>query len=92
MGPIPEGLFACHSCDIRRCVNPAHLFLGTQSENLRDMVKKNRGGRQKLTDRQVLEIRSELEAGALCSELAPKYQVARYSISRIKHRKTFPHL
>lgn len=41
-GPIPEGLNICHSCDRGFCVNPDHLFLGTQKENVQDMHDKGR--------------------------------------------------
>ena len=73
-GEIPDGLLVCHSCDNRACVNPAHLWLGTQSDNLRDGVAKGRPiGRQpgmapinqgsahgmaKLTEADVLAIRA----------------------------------
>src|SRR6185369_15948414 len=67
-GPIPDGLFVCHKCDVRLCCNPAHLFLGTAQENVDDMMRKGRYTRDrkysrgshrpqsKLTESQVVEI------------------------------------
>lgn len=43
-GEIPQGMLVRHTCDNRRCVNPSHLLLGTQADNVRDMIERNRQG------------------------------------------------
>jgi hypothetical protein len=48
-GPIPDGMLVLHTCDVRNCVNPEHLFLGTNKENTQDMVTKGRHWNQRKT-------------------------------------------
>jgi len=63
VGSIPKDMCVCHSCDVKICINPKHLFLGTQNDNMQDKVKKRRQTKgievntAKLTKRQVKEIR-----------------------------------
>lgn len=49
VGPIPAGRVVCHRCDTPSCVNPAHLFSGTQMDNIRDCASKGRMAGQQLT-------------------------------------------
>lgn len=90
-GAIPEGLGVLHRCDVRRCCNPAHLFLGTAADNMRDAGSKGRlsGPReakrarvQKLTDEMVREIRSSSEKAAV---LAARFGVGRPAIYNIRN-------
>jgi len=46
VGPIPDGAIVLHSCDVRNCINPAHLSVGTHSDNARQTVERNRHGNQ----------------------------------------------
>jgi len=46
-GPVPDGFIVCHRCDVPACVNPEHLFVGTQSDNRRDMYQKGRHARSR---------------------------------------------
>lgn len=93
-GEVPAGMCVCHSCDVRPCVNPAHLFLGTNGENTADRNRKARQARgisnnAKLTEIQVLEIRASLD---LCEVLANKYGVSAGHVWQIKARMVWKHL
>lgn len=98
-GPIPQGLFVCHRCDVPPCVNPAHLFLGTCADNCEDMRLKGRSqrgirnGHVKLTELEVLRIREALKAGlSSVTSLGQQYGVSQSAISLIKARKTWVHV
>lgn len=82
---IPNGMCILHRCDNPDCVNPSHLFLGTQADNMHDMIAKGRKvWASKLMAAQVLAIR---ESPLPQKELAETYGVDQSTISRIKHRK-----
>lgn len=91
-GPIPDGLCVCHTCDNPGCVNPAHLWIGTNADNVRDRTAKGRtrvgrgerNAHAKLTEGQVREIRKSLDAGLLQREIAKAYQVSGQLVSAIK--------
>lgn len=94
-GSIPVGLSVCHHCDVRHCVNPSHLFLGSQADNMHDAVRKGRKncwGHQKVNAEQALEIRARAAAGEMHKDIAPDYGLARNTVSQIVSRATWAHL
>lgn len=99
-GPIPDGLVVCHKCDAPSCVNPAHLFIGTQADNLRDMHTKGRRSSDtgspgvlnhnaKLTDLDALAIfRSPRPQRTLASE----FGVSQRAVWQIKNKRAWLHI
>lgn len=94
IGPIPKGKILMHTCDNPSCVNPYHLRVGTQLDNVRDMMEKGRNvtRTQKLNKEQVLEIRHRYACGETQQALADEYGVGVTAISKIVNRKTWKHI
>jgi hypothetical protein len=94
-GPIPPGLFVCHRCDVRACVNVDHLFLGTNADNMRDAKSKGRHahgerhGRTKLTEAQVVDI---LDADGTQEAIAARYGLTRQAVSDIRRGARWKHV
>lgn len=94
-GEIPGGMNVLHKCDTPLCINPDHLFLGTQADNLADMVQKNRSRRgernrnAKLRTHQVLAIR-DMEGSAL--QIAKSFGISPRLVLSIKKGTAWNHL
>lgn len=94
-GKIPKGKFILHNCDNGICVNPAHLRIGTQKENMHDMFSRGRGykfpvrkgeqhGMAKISEEDVREIRKSYASGDVSQwDLARKYKIGQTQIGRI---------
>ncbi len=98
-GVHPGDLGCCHSCDNPSCVNPAHLWLGTQAQNIHDAVSKGRMARgekqgfSKLTEAQVLKIRKRYAAGSVTQKrLAKDYGIDRSTVGYIVRRDCWTHI
>jgi len=96
-GPIPSGMCVCHHCDSPPCCNPRHLFLGTDADNNRDMMKKGRkvvlyGEKHpaaKLTNEQARSIFASRERSTV---LASRYAVSVSTVQCIRQGKTWHHI
>jgi hypothetical protein len=96
-GPIPDGLVVCHRCDNPACVNPSHMFLGTQSDNMADMNAKGRhargeGSGGKLSASDIPAIRAALAAGEAQESVGRRFGITQSAVSRIKLGKNWRHV
>lgn len=98
-GEIPDGISVLHKCDNPGCVNPDHLFLGTNSDNMKDAFRKKRGriphhkGEKahsaKLTEFDVRQIRKSTNS---CAEIAKEFGICQSNVSAIRRHKTWRHI
>lgn len=101
-GEIPDGMCVCHSCDTPSCVNPAHLFLGTQSDNMADMKKKGRhkgwdmtgekGPNARLDNESIIRIRDYIKSGMSQSKIADIFGVSQTAICHINTGAAWSHI
>lgn len=106
-GPIPEGMYVCHSCDNPLCIEASHLWLGTADDNAKDCIAKGRttkgrmtgpvkigvdSPRAKLNDAAVAAIRARHAGGDSAAVLAREYGVATSTIHRAVSRKFWTHV
>lgn len=99
IGPVKKGEVVCHRCDNPACINPDHLFTGTQAENLIDAMRKGRmvapnprgerHGLSKLTEKDIPKI---LQDARPQREIAKEYGVAQSTIKNVKLRRTWSHI
>ena len=93
VGEIPQGMYVCHKCDNPSCFNPAHLFLGTHQDNMKDMHAKGRArkgdifgeknGRFKFSDEIIAEIRIHRASGFSPKEIRQIYGISNAQLWRI---------
>ena len=97
-GVSPDGLVVCHRCDNRRCVNPDHLFLGTNAENMQDKIDKgrqthgSRHGSAKLTEADIPKIVEAYNSGKSQTEVGALFGVSQDLVSRVLRREIWRHV
>lgn len=95
---IPSDVCVCHRCDKRSCVNPEHLFTGSRADNMADAARKGRVQRgerhshAKLTEAQVIEIRTRRSMGETMESISKDYGVGANTIGKIVHRTHWKHI
>lgn len=104
MGEISDGMNVLHKCDNPPCTNPSHLYLGTDKDNARDRVERNRyrkinkkvrgtrNHRARITQMTAIKIKRRLAKNKTINEIAKELNVTRPTIENIKHKKSWAYL
>lgn len=93
--PLASGEYVLHRCDTPPCVNPDHLFAGTQADNMADMVMKGRSGYRysiKLTENKVRQIKYMLDSGFTPKMIEGSFGVSKATVSLIRNGKIWKHV
>jgi hypothetical protein len=97
-GEIPDGLVVRHKCDVRNCINPEHLELGTQRDNVLDAVKRNRllqgerHGWSKINENTVRNIKLMVAEGKRNIEIAAELNLHKSTVCNVKRGATWKHV
>jgi hypothetical protein len=99
-GSLPDDKDVCHHCDNPGCVNPKHLFLGTETDNMRDKMSKGRGNQQKgerngnakLTSEAVTHIRELAQQGRRLVDIAAIFGISDITVGAIVKRRAWKHV
>jgi hypothetical protein len=102
-GPIPAGMVIRHKCDNPLCINPNHLEIGTQKDNIHDMIQRGRykiprgykgelNNHAKLNEQAIRNIFAERKAGVTAKELSKEFGVHKSMIYGILRRKFWAHI
>jgi hypothetical protein len=97
-GSVPENMFVLHKCDNRKCINPEHLFIGTNRDNVDDMLNKERQPRGEtkhnsiLLERDILLIRKMKQEGETLKDISKYFNVSEGAIYDVIARRTWKHI
>jgi len=91
-GEIPEGMDVMHICDVRTCVNPAHLEVGTRQDNMADCSRKGCAANVRFKPKDALRIRELCELGISQAEIARQFGISQATVSRIRRRERWKHV
>ncbi len=99
-GAVPEGMYVCHKCDVRNCVNPLHLYVGTHTDNMRDKRVRGRASRLRgssnpssvMSECDVVTVKKMLANGVRGTEIAKRFGVSPSAICLINRGKKWKHV